>query len=286
MTRAAALLAAATLLAAPVAAQEEGGTLVTLMRISLPDTLPAGVPAVGLNELAMRVTSASDGRRVATQLSFDGTEAAMGLPLEALTLHAIWDAATDSVKIGLTLPPELMEMLGGGAGLAFAMVLPDTIPAPPGMTDSLMLQMANAGVGFRDLGRDAVVGGLPCREYEMTSDSLTAQVCLGPRPAGLALMDSLLARVPGLGAMMEAWREQQVEMLGTTGLGTMRMTADMDNGGFHMELASYTPGRPDPGLFVLAPGLVPPPPEIIAAFMQGVAAATAAAADSSAAGQP
>lgn len=258
--------------AAPVAAQDAGGTGVTLMRISLPDTLPAAMSQVGLNEINMRITYGTDGRRVASMMQFEQMGPAMGIPLDAVLMHMIWDSTTDSVQIGLTLPPELMESLGGGGGFAFAFVLPDSLPVPPGMGDSLMVAMEYANASYRDLGTTATVAGLSCREYEMVTDSLTANVCLGQRPPGLKTMYTLLDRLPVVNEVMAAWRKQERDLLGQEGLATFRMTGDMGTGGFHVELASYTAGA-DPALFVLAPGLGPVPPEIIAAFMQGAAAA-------------
>jgi hypothetical protein len=273
------LLGAALLGAvAPVAAQDTGGTTVTLMRISLPDTLPSAVPQVGLNEFTMRITNGTDGRRVASMMQFEPMAPAMGIPLDAVLMHMIWDSATDSVQLGLTLPPELMESLGGGAGFAFQFVLPDSLPIPAGMGDSLLVSMDNANVSFRDLGTTATVAGLACREYEMASDSMTAKVCLGQRPPGLEVTYRLIDRLPIIGELMAAWREQERELLGQEGLATFRMTGDMGTGSFHMELASYTAGTPDAALFTLAPGLGPVPPEIIAAFMQGAASAAASAA--------
>ncbi len=257
---------------APVAAQDAGGTGVTLMRISLPDTLPAAMSQVGLNEISMRITYGTDGRRVASMMQFEQMGPAMGIPLDAVLMHMIWDSTTDSVQIGLTLPPELMESLGGGGGFAFAFVLPDSLPVPPGMGDSLMVAMDNANASYRDLGTTATVAGLSCREYEMVTDSVTAKVCLGQRPPGLQLAYDLVERLPVISELMAAWRKQERELLGQEGLATFRMTGDMGTGGFHVELASYTAGA-DPALFVLAPGLGPVPPEIIAAFMQGAAAA-------------
>jgi hypothetical protein len=269
--------AVVTGVATPAIAQDAGVTMVTLMRISLPDSLPAAVSQTGLNELTLRMTYGTDGRRVASQMTFDQMAPAMGIPLEAVMMQLIWDSETDSVQIGLTLPPELMEALGGGGGFAFAFTLPDSVPALPGMTgDSLAITLGNANLAFRDLGTSATVAGLPCREYDMVSDSLTAKVCLGQRPAGMETMYTLIDRLPLMGEVMAMWRKQERELLGQENLATFRMSGDMGTGGFHMELASYTPGRPDASLFTLAPGLGPVPPEIIAAFMQGAASAAAA----------
>lgn len=263
---------------APATAQDEGGTMVTLMRISLPDSLPAQVSQTGLNEINLRMTYGTDGRRVASQLTFDQMNATMGIPLDAVMMQLIWDSVTDSVQIGLTLPPELMEALGGGGGFGFGFVLPDSLPEMPGMTDdSLAILMGNANVTFRDLGTSTTVAGFPCREYKMVTDSLTADVCLGQRPPGMETMYALIDRLPVMGQVMAMWRKQEQELLGQQGLATFRMSGDMGTGGFRMELASYTPGRPDASLFTLAPGLGPLPPEIIAAFMQGVASATGSA---------
>lgn len=275
LLRTIALLGAALAgVAAPATAQDEGGTMVTLMRISLPDSLPAQVSQTGLNEINLRMTYGTDGRRVASQMTFDQMDAAMGIPLDAVMMHLIWDSVTDSVQIGLTLPPELMEALGGGGGFAFGFVLPDSMPEVPGMTDdSLAVLMGNANLAFRDLGTSATVAGFPCREYDMVSDSLTAKVCLGPRPPGMQTMYTLIDRLPVVGQVMAMWRKQERELLGQEGLATFRMSGDMGTGGFRMELASYAPGRPDASLFTLAPGLGPVPPEIISAFMQGAAAA-------------
>lgn len=275
LLRTIALLGAALAgVAAPATAQDEGGTMVTLMRISLPDSLPAQVSQTGLNEINLRMTYGTDGRRVASQMTFDQMDAAMGIPLDAVMMHLIWDSVTDSVQIGLTLPPELMEALGGGGGFAFGFVLPDSMPEVPGMTDdSLAVLMGNANLAFRDLGTSATVAGFPCREYDMVSDSLTAKVCLGPRPPGMQTMYTLIDRLPVVGQVMAMWRKQERELLGQEGLATFRMSGDMGTGGFRMELASYAPGRPDASLFTLAPGLGPVPPEIIGAFMQGAAAA-------------
>lgn len=266
----AALLSAA----APVAAQDVGGTAVSLMRISLPDTLPSAVPQMGLNEISLRLTYGTDGRKVASLMQFEQMDAAMGVPLDAVLMHMIWDSVTDSVQIGLTLPPELMESLGGGEGFAFTFLLPDSLPVPADLGDSLLVTMNNANLTYRDLGTSATVAGLPCREYQMVSDSMTANVCLGPRPAGLQLAYELMDRLPMLSELMAAWREQERELIGQESLATLRMTGDMGTGGFHMELASYKAGRPDASLMTLSPGLGPVPPEIIAAFMQGVANAT------------
>lgn len=270
----AALLASTT----PASAQDAGGTTVTLMRISLPDTLLAAVPQAGFEELTLRITNATDGRRVAAMMTFEAMAPTMGVPLDAILMHMIWDSATDSVQLGLTLPPELMEPLGGGTGFAFQFVLPDSLPIPAGMGDSLLVTMDNANVSFRDLGTTATVAGLACREYEMASDSMTAKVCLGQRPPGLETTYRLIDRLPVINELMTAWRKQERELLGQEGLATFRMTGDMGTGSFHMELASYTAGTPDAALFTLAPGLGPVPPELIAAFMQGAASAAASAA--------
>jgi hypothetical protein len=258
------------------AQESEAGTAVMLMRVTMPDSVPQ-LQQAGLSELGMRLTYATDGQRVAMQMQFESAQAAMGVPLDDVLLHAIWSPSTDSVQIGLTLPLEMMTQLGGGAGFAFAFVLPDSINLPVALGDSMQATANNMKFAYRDLGTTATVAGVTCREYEMVSDSVTANVCLAKPPVALAAINRMFERLPLIGAMLESVTARQRELIGTDDIFTIRMDGAMPGGGaMHMELASFSTTMPDASYFTLPPGLGPVPPELIGAFMQGAAAATAA----------
>lgn len=275
------LLTLACLAGSPTIAraqEAEAGTAVMLMRLSLPDTM-AALKQTGLGEMAMRMTYATDGRRVAMQVQFEAAQSVLGVPLDDVLIHAIFDPATDSMKIGLTLPPDMMASLGGGIGFAFAFVLPDTIALPTTMGDSLQVALATAQFSYRDLGTVDTVGGVPCRAYEMVTDSATATVCLARPPAALAAVNRMMERLPLIGPAFQNVSARQRELLGHDDLFTIRMTGAFQGGGMDLELASATSGPPDPGFFTLAAGLGPVPPELLGALMQGAVAATTGAPD-------
>lgn len=276
-----ALFALTCLAATPAIApaqQAEAGTAVMLARISMPDTMPA-LQQMGLSELLMRWTYATDGRRVAMQVQFEGAQAVMGTPLDDFLLHLVFDPATDSVKLGLTLPPDLMDKLGGGIGFAFGFVLPDTIDLPAGMGDSVVVTMTDTDFSYRELGTTDTVAGVPCRDYEMAANGATAQVCLGQPPAALAAINRIMEQLPAIGTAFRTISARQRELLGHDDFFTLRMHSSFQGGGMDLELASATSGPPDPGFFTLASGLGPLPPEVIGALMQGAASAVAGAPD-------
>lgn len=275
------LLALACLVGSPAIARAqdaEAGTAVMLVRIAMPDTM-AALKRAGIAELAMRWTYATDGRRVAMQMQFEGAQAVMGTPLDDILLHVIFDPATDSVKLGLTLPPDLMTQLGGGIGFAFGFVLPDTIDLPAGIGDSVLVTMASTDISYRDLGTVDTVAGVPCRNYAMSANGSTANVCLGQPPAALAAINRMMEQLPNVGSAFQAISARQRELLGHDDFFTIRMTSAFDGGGIDLELASATAGPPDPGFFTLASGLGPVPPELLGALMQGAASVTTGAPD-------
>ena len=276
-----ALLGLACLTGRPAAAraQDAGtGTAVMLARITMPDSSGA-LTRIGLDELAMRWTYATDGRRAAMHLQFEGTQVVMGMPLEDILIHLIFDPATDSLAIGVTLPPDLMTQLGGGIGFAFGFVLPDSLALPSSFGDSILVNMTDADFSYRELGTADTVAGVPCRNYEMSGNGAVSNVCLGEPPAALAAINRMMEQMPGIGAGFKAISKRQRELLGTDDYFTLRMNSTFQGGGMTLELASATAGPPDPGFFTLATGLGPLPPEILGALMQGAAAATTGAPD-------
>lgn len=275
------LLALVGLIGTPASsrAQQSGaGTAVMLARIAMPDTMPT-LSQIGLSDLAMRWTYATDGRRVAMQVQFEGSQQVMGTPLDDMLIHLIFDPATDSLAVGVTLPPDLMTQLGGGIGFAFGFVLPDSLALPSSFGDSILVNMTGADLSYRDLGTADTVAGVPCRNYEMSGNGTTAEVCLGQPPAALAAMNRMMEQLPVIGTAFRKLAARQRELLGHDDLFTIRMHSNFEGGGFDLQLASATAGPPDPGFFTLASGLGPLPPEIIGLLMQGFGSAVAGAPD-------
>jgi hypothetical protein len=274
------LLATALLLSLPVgsiAAQQ--GTAVWQMRMQLPDSIAAQTG--GMSTIDMRFTAAADGDLAGFQVDFGpemNVTGPMPIDLSQIRIQAVMNAATDSVAIGIVLPPEIAAMAGGGIGfrLDFAMPTPDAIGAM--IPDSLLDQMRTAAEkdesGAENTGVTSVVAGITCEEWIFTpppsgDQDQVIRMCLAESPPAMKAFSDIFNRmVPEAQNPLAEFRKMGQERFGgrdmtamrTTMTGTLNMT---------VELLSLSNDSPGPSFFALPIDLQPFPIEMF----QGMAAA-------------
>lgn len=268
------LLAGSLLIAPPLAAQ--AGTMTWSLRGDLPDTARA---MAGLSEFELVFTIATDGTRLATQMTVGPTMAAAiaGMDLTTARLQAVTNVAGDSLSIGVVMPPELAAQMGGAIGFRIDMAIPDSFPMPAMNVDSI-LEAADEGEMPRvtDTGRTDTVAGIACELWtmeppldSMPNDSTTITMCMAePSPVMTAISDFMRERVPNFGFDLDEMKEAGKRFFGGRELVPVMVVMDLGNQEIVMRLMSISEAAPDASLFTLPDGLEPFPIEMFQGMIQ------------------
>jgi hypothetical protein len=269
-------LFALTFASLTVALPAQSGTTVWSMRMKMPDSLAA--KAGGLSEIDMRMTLATDGRRLGFQVDLgDAMAAAMpGVDLSSVRFNAIVHADGDSASVGIILPPELAASMGGGIGLRIDAAIPDTIPGVnvPDM-DSLMNANQGEEPKVVNTGQNSTVAGISCEEWEVSamvpSDSAPfgdkIKLCLAESVPALRAFTSLFEKyMPDLGVDFGEMKQLGQKWFGGRDLVAIR-TVMGENGEIVVQLESSSNAAPDASFFTLPDGLQPFPLEMLKAMI-------------------
>lgn len=266
-------------LAAPAVAQQ--GTVVWQIRGEMPDTVRAMTG--GDAAIDLRVTAATEGSRAAFQMDFGpGMDFGPSVPFDftQMRIQTIYDAAADSVSVGIIVPPELAAMAGGGIGFRFDLAVPDPAELRAMLPDSLIEQAEAAGeedrTRFENTGRTSVVAGVTCEEWlliapDAVADENRVELCLAEAPPAMqAIMDRFKEILPDEDNPFTVMLERGRERFGGRNLSAMRMTIG-GSSAMSMEVISMSDSSPGASFFELPIELQPFPLELF----KGMAGAAA-----------
>lgn len=265
--------ALAVALVAPAVAGAQG-TLVFAMTGQLPDTVKQMSQGMSPESIDLRMTFAYDGNRTAMQLQAGPEMVIPGatFDISSIRLNVIFSKVTDSMHIGVVLPPEITAQLGGGIGFRVDLKIPDSLPMPGGLSvDSIMAETTDTmtlpkGV---NTGRTARVAGMTCEEWEFTIPEgqtemgETIAMCLTANQGLMKqMMDDFMNMPMMRGFKMEKLHARTREMFGGRDLIPIRMVMREGTKSFKFELVSLSNGAPDASFFTLPVDLQPFPLEM------------------------
>ncbi len=206
----------------------------------------------------VRFTLGSDGKRLGAQVELvvdpASEEAAM---LAGTRMIAGWTVDSDSVSIAMSIPepmrPLLSSMLAPGVatppmGYQVSFKLPDVEDAVKERTDKFD-DDATDDVSAVSLGTKAVVGGIPCEEWRVTSPRDTATVCAAESSLpGMAMFDWLVQRTD----TRDAVDGMAKRLFGGRKLIPIRAVAS--DGSFRIELEQAVASPPPASFFAVPAG--------------------------------
>jgi hypothetical protein len=233
----------------------------------------------------IRMTAATDGPLTGFQLDF-GPEMVLGanVPFDftQMRVQAILNAVTDSLSVGIIIPPELAAMAGGGIGFRFDLAIPDPEALREMIPDSLVGEIEQAteedGARFENTGTTAVVAGVACEEWLVTpiqEDEVgRVRMCLAEPPAAMrTLLDSYKQFLPDADNPFSALLTKGRQRFGGRDLLAMRVMIEGVNP-MTFEVISISDTSPGVGFFELPIDLEPFPIEMVKAMAGAAGTAT------------
>jgi hypothetical protein len=229
-----------------------GGTATMHITGHLPDSLKQRLPmGMGLDALDMTVTYATDGSRIGAVMAVNLGSA---MPTMAgMSVHVVIGAGSDTVRLGIVLPPEAASMMGGGSGIEMDLPLNAIPPIPMAGIDSAFTKLA-VTTSARSLNTSSKVAGIRCEEWEVIVGADTSHQCLVATPPIVSGLQRRLFSSPALSqlqAVLGTIAGNNAKLFGGREMTAIRSSSN----GMHMELVDFKPGTPDPALLTLPAGL-------------------------------
>lgn len=255
----------------PAGLAAQGGSATWIIRGSVPDSITQATGGA-LSTFDLVLTMGTDGRQIGMLLAPgpEMTAGSLAMDLSTMRIQMIMGAAKDSMSIGVTLPPDVAAMMGGGLGFRMDLPIPDSLPI------SIDPDTLKAGPQptYTNTGTTETVGGLSCEVWTMTSpaDSTGAtgdlEMCLAPQPAAFkAFKTAFGGRFEQLTAQFtKLAKEQPSNPFEGRDLMAVRfrMTGEAN---VVVELQSISDAAPDPSFFLLPAELQPFPMEMLQGMM-------------------
>ena len=250
----------------------QGGTATWMVRGRVSDSLSQATGgAVSTFDFVM--TMGTDGHQVGMLLAPgpEMTAGSLAMDLSTLRVQAIFGANPDSMSIGVTMPPDIAAMMGGGLGFRIDMAIPDSMPIP---FDPDTIETGPQPT-YANTGATETVAGLACEVWTITPapDSTGHQgealeMCLAPQPPAFkAFKAAMGSRFEQLTSQFTKLAKDQPEnpFEGRDLLAVrFRMTGEVD---IVVELQSISDASPDPSFFLLPAELQPFPMEMFEGMM-------------------
>lgn len=254
----------AVLTLAPAVASAQSapaGMMTWEMSATPPAALAAQAPMPdGVNPV-IRITIGSDGKHIAMQtgVSIEPAPSPELAMLSAARMFAIWTVDADSMHLGLELPEPIRAMVAG----MIAPQLASTPPAGyrvtmklPNIEDALKDNIEKldgrdgAEIATTALGTRAMVGGIECENWTMTSASDTATVCVVDRNTPAFALGTWFASYLKLDEAMK--KGDFGKLFGGREVVPISMIAS--DGSFRMQLTGISTSAPAPSFFVMPEG--------------------------------
>ncbi len=269
----------ATLLCLPTLLAAQAGTATWTLHVTLPDSLAPMTQ--GIHEIDLQMTVATDGQRMAMQIN-PGAQMAAQIPtvdLAAARVQMFLPAGSDTVQLGLVLPPEIAGAMGVSLGYRFDLPF-DAIPDPTRLADSITstVERDRDSTEFIDSGARETVAGIPCEVWKVTStrDTLGVELtmCLAqPTPALESMTKAMERRFPSIASLREKFADSARAKFGGRDLMPIRIRVG-GNQDVRVELQSISDQAPDAAFFTLPVGLDPFPIEMFKGMLPTPADAT------------
>lgn len=250
--------------ASPLAAQAAVGTVEYTMSMHVPES--AGIPVPGGTFVTMQWTVMTDGHRIAMEI----VPTVLSSPvMTGMVIKMIFTPGSDSMHMGIILPPALAAAAGGAPGMrmdAPISMMGTANPLLAGLVDSVgkamkdSLAKGGARPTWRSLGTTSTIAGVSCEEWESVAMGDTTRSCVIPTPAAVQALQEQFKAKSGMATLMgqiPGMAELEKSAYGGRAMTPIRM--DSRRTGMHMEFVKYTPGAPDPARMELPAGLTPMP---------------------------
>jgi hypothetical protein len=238
-------------IAPPVAAQSGASGSVTF---EITTQLPASSPAVATigSDITMQMTMRTDGHRVVMDMIPSMSQS----PVTGMQIKMVFAAGTDSVHIGILLPPEVAAA-GGSIGMRMdgpMSMIGSASSLRDGMMDSVSKVMGTPT--YRSLGKTSTVAGISCEEWETVAMGDTTSTCVIATPPAVQALQDQFKTMTGVGAMMaQIPGMAELEKAAYGGRAMTAIRTINTKRGMRMELTNYTPGPPDATQMDLPAGL-------------------------------
>ncbi len=264
---------AAVLLAHPGALVSQTGTMIWTLRGDVPDTVQSVMPGA-ISRFDLTFTVATDGTNLSATLAPGPDMIANSLQIDLSTVraHLLTRRGSDSLTVGVVLPPQLGAMMGTDIGFELTIPLPDSLPLPPTL-DSLE---TNVPAEYTNTGRTDTVAGVPCEIWTATTADPTATVefCVAePQPIMTTTSQILGERFGSILARWKSLNPEQAYPFGGRDMVPLRTRITGTNE-MTIELTGMSTETPPPTTFQLPAGLQPFPMEMLKAATAAPATGT------------
>jgi hypothetical protein len=259
------------LLLSPVGLAAQAGSATWMIRGAVPDSITQATGGA-LSTFDLVMTMGTDGRRVGMLMTPgpDMTAGSLAMDLSTMRIQVIMGTARDSMSIGVSLPPDVAAMMGGGLGFRMDFAVPDSLPIP---FDPDTIPTGPRPT-YVNTGATDTVAGLGCEVWTMTSPADSSgtggdlEMCLAPQPAAFkAFKTALGGRFEQLTSQLAKLAREQGDNP-FTGRDLMavrfRMTGEAN---VIVELQSISDAAPDASFFLLPAELQPFPMEMLQGMM-------------------